>query len=308
MFPKSFLALAKCPEGCNSARTVLLFKTLVTLSLLVLLCCSGRQQDAQKSPASAAPLQNDMVLVPAGYFFMGSDSGEIDEKPVHRVWLDSFYIDRFPVTNAQYAVYLQETGAEKPLYWNDPRCNDPNQPAVGVSWAEAIAFCSWRSKKEQAIISLPTEAQWEKAARGDDARKYPWGNQPPDKKRAQTEISEKMPGVGVCELGRSPYGVSDLVGSVWNWCLDFYDKSYFQASPEKNPAGPSAGTRRVVRGGNWVFLGCCSGTPAYALRTSRRNSFHPGIQKKSIGFRCVRNLAFYTRLDTTAGKGGSGAR
>ena len=236
------------------------------------------------------PVKNDAVAVPAGWFWMGSEEGEQDEKPMRRLWLDSFFIDRYPVTNAQYAFFLQETGSEKPLYWNDDRCNDPNQPVVGISWAGAMAYCAWRSKKEGAQYTLPTEAQWEKAARGDDKRKYPWGNQVPDKKRAPTGILEKMPDVGVCELGRSPYGVSDLVGNVWNWCGDWYDKEYYRNSPERNPKGPENGMRKVVRGGNFVFLGCCSGTPAYALRTSRRNAFHPSIQKKSIGFRCVRNV------------------
>jgi iron(II)-dependent oxidoreductase len=161
---------------------------------------------------------------------------------------------------------------------------------VGITWADAMAYCSWRSSKECAAFTLPTEAQWEKAARGDDKRKYPWGNQLPDNKRAPTGILEKMPKVGACELGRSPYGVSDLVGNVWNWCLDWYDKDYYLKSGERNPAGPESGTRKVVRGGNFVFLGCCSGTPAYALRTSRRNAFHQSIQKKSIGFRCVKNI------------------
>jgi len=247
-------------------------------------------QGGKQVPRSQEPVKNDAVAVPAGWFWMGSEEGEQDEKPMRRVWLDSFLIDRYPVTNAQYAFYLQETGIEKPLYWNDDKCNDPNQPIVGISWAEAMAYCAWRSKKEGAQYTLPAEAQWEKAARGDDKRKYPWGNQLPDKKRAPTGILEKMPNVGVCELGRSPYGVSDLVGNVWNWCGDWYDKEYYRNSPERNPKGPVNGIRKVVRGGNFVFLGCCSGTPAYALRTSRRNAFHPSIQKKSIGFRCVKNV------------------
>ena len=238
-----------------------------------------------------APVQNDMVLIPEGFFWMGAEDGEQDEKPLHCVWVDSFSIDRFPITNAQYALFLQETGHEKPLYGEDDKCNGPNQPVVGVTWADAVDYCSWRSRKEHAHFSLPTEAQWEKTARGNDKRKYPWGNNPPDKKRATCEITEKMPTVGVCKLGRSPYGVSDLVGSVWNWCQDWYDKSYYRSSSERNPSGPESGTRKAVRGGNWVFLGCCSGTPAYSLRTSRRNAFHPGIQKNSIGFRCVKIVA-----------------
>lgn len=254
-------------------------------------CNSGQKKNSPENRGntlSLVPLQNDMVLVPAGPFWMGSEEGEIDEKPAHQVWLDSFYIDRFPVTNALYSVFLQETNHEKPLYWDNDKCNDPAQPVVGVSWEDANAFCAWRSCKQHALFRLPTEAEWEKAGRGDDKRKYPWGNQPPDKKRATTEITEKMPCVGACDLGRSPWGASDMVGSVWNWCSDWYDKNYYQNSSQKNPTGPQSGVRRVVRGGNWVFLGCCSGTPAYALRTSRRNSFHPSIQKKSIGFRCVK--------------------
>jgi sulfatase modifying factor 1 len=255
----------------------------------VFTACNSSGTGKQGTPSSA-PVRNDVVAVPAGWFWMGSEEGEQDEKPMHRVWLDSFFIDRFPVTNAQYSLFLTETGYERPLYWNDGKCNDPHQPVAGITWADAVAYCSWRSKKEGAMFTLPTEAQWEKAARGDDKRKYPWGNQTPDNKRAPTGILDKMPNVGACELGRSPYGVSDLVGNVWNWCLDWYDKGYYRESAERNPAGPANGTRKVVRGGNFVFLGCCSGTPAYALRTSRRNAFHRSIQKKSIGFRCVRNV------------------
>ena len=261
---------------------------LTLLAGLLFYSSCGRDGNDDKRVFSVADLQNDMVLVPAGYFWRGSGNGEIDEKPVERLWLDSFYIDRFPVTNSQYALYLAETGAPEPLYWKNGACNGPMQPVVGVSWEDAVAYCRWRSARDSAIYTLPTEAQWEKAARGADKRIYPWGNQPPTDKRAPTRISEKMPPVGLCELGRSPYGVSDLVGNVWNWCLDWYDRDYYRTAPVRNPSGPAHGTRKAVRGGNWVFLGCCSGTPAYSLRTTRRNAFHPHLRKKSIGFRCVR--------------------
>jgi formylglycine-generating enzyme required for sulfatase activity len=234
-----------------------------------------------------------MVVIPAGWFFMGTNDGEIDERPVHRVWIDSFYIDLFPVTNARYSAFLKETGAQKPRFWTDSKCNNPNQPVVGVDWNDAATYCEWRSKKEGGRFRLPTEAEWEKAARGDDQRKYPWGNKPPTERYATTKLSEKMPQVGICDLGGSPYGVRDLVGNVWNWCADWYAADYYKASPDSNPRGPSQkGTKgRVVRGGNWVFLGCCSGTPEYALRTTRRNAFHEQIRKKSIGFRCVKEIS-----------------
>ena len=256
---------------------------------VVFFSCGRESGKTAKTYYNTAP-KNDMLPVPAGYFYRGSEKGEVDEKPVRKIWLDSFYIDRFPVTNAQYAEYLEQTNAKKPLYLNDNTCNSPGQPVVGISWKGALDYCRWRSERDSATYTLPTEAQWEKAARGEDKRTYPWGNQPPNDKRAPTKISEKMPAVGLCDLGHSPYGVADMVGNVWNWCLDWYNKDYYQSAPERNPAGPEHGRRKVVRGGNWIFLGCCSGTPAYALRTTRRNAFHPHLRKKSIGFRCVRLL------------------
>lgn len=270
----------------NHRNAPLLTLALVIAATLLLGCDSSRKEPTPR--VGAFPPVGDMVLVPAGWFWMGSENGEKDERPVHKIWLDSFFIDRYPITNAQYDTFALETGHAKSLYRDDPKCNAPDQPVVGVSWNDAMAFCAWRSKKEGAAFSLPTEAQWEKAARGDDKRTYPWGNEAPDKKRATTEITEKMPAVGMCELGGSPYGVFDLVGNVWNWCSDWYEREYYAKSPERNPTGPDKAARKVVRGGNWVFLGCCSGSPAYALRVSRRNSFHPSIQKKSVGFRCVK--------------------
>jgi len=236
--------------------------------------------------------ENRMVLIPAGWFLMGSNDGEQDERPVHKVWIDSFYIDMFPVTNSEYAEFILATGYRKPRYWNNPDCSDPAQPVVGVNVADASAYCVWRTQTQGGRFRLPTEAEWEKAARGEDGRIYPWGNNRPTEKHANTKLRKEMPKIGICDLGASPYGVKDMVGNVWNWCLDWYDKDFYSKSPENNPTGPNQRGRRgnVVRGGNWVFLGCCSGTPEYSLRVSRRNAFHEDLQKKSIGFRCVREV------------------
>lgn len=271
-------------------QSVWLVVSAATIALLVwLLAYSSPPAPADTNEhiwPTAAP--DSMVCIPGGLFWMGSDSGEIDERPLHRVELDTFYIDVVPITNAFYAQFLTQTAHRTPKYWNDPRCNHPRQPVVGVSFDDALAFCQWRSKKDTLSYRLPTEAEWEKAARGADKRFYPWGNDKPTPNHAANEIAERMPLIGMCALGASPYGVHDMVGTVWNWCIDKYDKNYYSTSPAKNPTGPLQGRHRVVRGGNWLFLGCCSGTPAYALRTTRRNAFHESMQKKSIGFRCVR--------------------
>ena len=234
----------------------------------------------------------DMVLVPEGLFWMGSNEGEEDEIPVHNVWLDAYWIDRCLVTNTQYNEFVKVTGHRKPAYWDDQKCNLPDQQVVGVDWYDAVAYCEWRSEKEGFKFRLPTEAEWEKSSRGNDARIYPWGNQAPDAKRANVELTERVPEVGKYKAGVSPYGCYDMVGSVWQWCLDWYDKDYYKKSPLRNPQGPDIrGKRgRIVRGGNWVFLGCCSGSVAYALRASRREAFHEKTTKKSIGFRCVRKI------------------
>jgi len=267
------------------------FPPVVFLVLLQLfLFCQHNPEPLPR--LTADDFRPNTVLVPAGWFWMGSDEGEPDEKPLHRVWVDSFRIDVYPVTNEQYLEFVRETGHRKPRYGNNDGCNHPLQAVVGVSWDDAFAFCAWRSKKEGVHYRLPTEAEWEKAARGVDKRRFPWGEKKPSPRHANTKLKENMPTVGMCDLGTSPYGCLDMVGNVWQWCEDWYAPEYYRMSPDSNPSGPRQPTRggRVVRGGNWVFLGCCSGSPAYALRCAQRNSFHPNIRKKSIGFRCVREI------------------
>jgi formylglycine-generating enzyme required for sulfatase activity len=217
-----------------------------------------------------------MVLVPAGDFQMGSEFGEPDEVPVHRVYLDAFYMDVYEVTNSLYKKFMDETGHKPPLYWEDPRCNAPDQPVVGVTWEDAKAYCKWAAKR------LPTEAEWEKAARGGLAGKiYPWGNED----NTPTAGGGNLQGVsGAFPVGGFPpndFGLHDMARNAWEWCLDWYSEGYYAKSPENNPKGPDSGEKRVLRGGSW-FAGIATPLPV-----SYRYSIDPEDSSNLIGFRCV---------------------
>jgi formylglycine-generating enzyme required for sulfatase activity len=217
-----------------------------------------------------------MVLVPAGEFLMGSDDGDADEKPPHRVHLDAYHVDRYEVTNALYRRLMEATGRQAPSYWNDSKWNGASQPVVGVSWHDAEAYCKWAGKR------LPTEAEWEKAARGTDGRKYPWGEQW-DASRANSDASKlgKTATVGSYPSGVSPYGAHDMAGNVWEWVADWYARDYYQRSPERNPPGPDSGTSRVLRGGSWDFN-------PFNLRSTYRINYTPVYRSHDFGFRCAR--------------------
>ena len=220
----------------------------------------------------------EMVLVPAGEFWMGSEESD-DEKPRHRVHLDAFHIDKYAVTNALYERFMRSTGRQAPAYWNDSKGNSPTQPVVGVSWHDAEAYCKWAGKR------LPTEAEWEKAARGTDGRKYPWGDQW-DSSRANSVESQlgKTTPVGSYPGGASTYGALDMAGNVWQWVADWYDKSYYQRSPERNPRGPESGQYRVLRGGSWLYV-------PILLRSAHRGDYSRVHRLEFlIGFRCARGF------------------
>jgi formylglycine-generating enzyme required for sulfatase activity len=219
-----------------------------------------------------------MVLVPAGQFWMGSDEGDA-EKPRHRITLDSFYIDKHEVTNALYQKFMSATGRAAREYWNDSKFNGSQQPVVGVSWHDADAYCRWAGKR------LPTEAEWEKAARGTDGRKYPWGDEW-DASRANSNESGHGRTVEVSSYptGASPYGAHGMAGNVWEWIADWYDQDYYKRSPNRNPRGPDAGTSRVLRGGSWDFI-------PFNLRSTYRINDTPGARNNHIGFRCARGLS-----------------
>jgi formylglycine-generating enzyme required for sulfatase activity len=226
------------------------------------------------------PREIPMALVPAGEFTMGSTL-KADEKPVHRVSLDAFYMDKYHVTVGQYAKYLEATGAEAPPEWdimNQPR--HQKRPVVNVSWWDAATYCKWAGKR------LPTEAEWEKAARGTDGRLYPWGNEPPTRLHANFGKKEwayhmALVPVGMFEMGKSPYGIYDMAGNAWEWVNDWYDHDYYKKSPMKNPQGPATGKSKVVRGGNWLYV-------QEFLRSSFRFNADPSGRQFGYGFRCAK--------------------
>jgi formylglycine-generating enzyme required for sulfatase activity len=202
---------------------------------------------------------SEMILIPAGEFLMGSppEEGNSDEHPQHTVYLDAFYIDKYEVTNAQYKKFMDATGHAAPSWWNDNNFNKPEQPVVGVTWFDAEAYCKWANKR------LPTEAEWEKAARGTVGRRYPWGNEVPNAGgiwRANYYIGENgvddgfqyAAPVGSFPAGVSPYGIHDMAGNVLEWVADWYDGGYYSVSPKNNPKGPNSGSVRVLRGGAWL--------------------------------------------------------
>lgn len=215
---------------------------------------------------------------------MGSEEEQENERPRHRVWLDRFGIARFPITNGEYKGFLEETQKPPPPFWRDPMFSDENQPVVGLTWDEAAAYCQWLSKKTEKLFRLPTEAEWERAARGGrDGMLYPWGNELPSEKcfigcDPQTGGPAK---VGANEP--NDFGLFDMSENVHEWCADYYDYNYYRYSPERNPPGPSNGQRRASRGGSW----------RHRIKFSRcaaRSSLPPSFKYSDYGFRVAITL------------------
>ena len=242
---------------------------------------TGHKQGSEKT-VSAQSQDPSMVLVPAGEFTMGSPTGDPDERPPHQVYLDSFLIDTYEVTVGQYGAFLQETGNHPPSDWKAMnQFSHQKRPVSNVDWADAAAYCKWAGKR------LPTEAEWEKAARGTDGRLYPWGNEPPTPRHANYEQAGSnshgaLAPVGSFEAGKSPYGLYDMAGNAWEWVSDWYDHGYYQASQPKNPEGPPTGGFKVIRGGSW-------NSSSRVLRSSDRYWDPPSFRSQYFpGFRCVK--------------------
>jgi len=228
-----------------------------------------------------------MVLVPAGKFWRGSKWGEggKDERPRRQITLDGFYIDQHEVTVGQYDAFLSTISRENPYKWDEKNLqSDKERPVIGVSWEDAEAYCEWAGKR------LPTEAEWEKAASWDPdrekQRKYPWGDETPTNRHAKFGKSwegyQTLSEVGSYEAGKSPYGIDDMAGNVWEWVADWYDKNYYKNSPDRNPKGLPQGDYRVLRGGSWNYY-------ADSLRSANRFRNELGFHLSGIGFRCAQD-------------------
>lgn len=239
-----------------------------------------------------------MIFVPAGEFTMGSPEGEgsNDEHPQRTVYLDAFYIGKYEVTNAEYKECVDAGVCKLPAtnssytrasYYGNPEYD--NYPVIFVSWYDAQAYCEWKGMR------LPTEAEWEKAARGTDGRIYPWGNSAPNGSKlnycdVNCEIDWKDSSVddgyadtapvGSYEAGKSPYGAYGMAGNVWEWVADWYDANYYRTASERNPQGPDSGEYRVVRGGSWIH-------GQGNVRCAFRGGYYPDDRYSDQGFRVV---------------------
>jgi formylglycine-generating enzyme required for sulfatase activity len=218
-----------------------------------------------------------MARIPGGTFLMGAVDGNPDEKPVHKVTLRPYLLDRTEVTVGQYSKCVK--AGECTPAGTGSACNGNNRerkshPVNCVAWDQADTFCRWRGAR------LPTEAEWEFAARGTDGRKYPWGNDEPGIAQLHWQARETVP-VGGHPSGASPFGVLDLAGSVWEWTGDWY--APYGAAEQRDPTGPSSGTVRVDRGRS-LF-----GPKPSSVRATSRNKSDPALRLSSLGFRCAMN-------------------
>ena len=219
-----------------------------------------------------------MIAIPAGWFWMGSDTGQDVERPVHRVWVDAFALAQTQVTVAEYARFLETTHRTPPPTWPDPNFNHPEQPVTAVSWFEAMAYCEWLSKATGTQYRLPSEAEWEYAARGGaDGRLFSWGDDPPQSRPHYASLWQRGP-EPVRRSEPNAHGLYEMCENVHEWCSDWFQADYYSHSPERNPQGPDSGDRKSSRGGSWRHHIKIS-------RCSARSSIPPQFQYADYGFR-----------------------
>jgi formylglycine-generating enzyme required for sulfatase activity len=303
------------------SKKLVLYTLLFTLSLTFFFALPGLAKEDKSN------LYPEMAYIPAGYVEMGSNDEEIDramemfkdaegvepvrnwfddEVPKHKIWVNDFYLDKYEVTNREYMKFVNAGGYVKSIFWSkdgqewlsekkiripecfdDFRFNDPDHPVVCISWYEASAYAKWAGKR------LPTESEWERAARGDSNSIFPWGdntsvkdgyraNYHPGGENQNKDGYRFTAPVQAFSNGVSPLGIFQMAGNVWEWCEDWYGEDYYAKSPAKNPAGPRNGTEKIVRGGSWL-------NSIISIRSSYRSYVDPKLRYSHIGLRCARS-------------------
>ncbi len=238
------------------------------------------QQTTSSFLTAVAP---QLAQIPAGWFAMGSDAGQQVEAPVHRVWVERFALAETQVTVAEYAVYLRQTNKPSPPFWSDSNFNRPEQPVVAVSWFEAAAYCEWLSQRTGLRFHLPTEAEWERAARGGlEGKLFPWGDDPPQGRPSYAQRWQNGP-EPVRQSEPNAYGLFEMCENVHEGCSDWFHPEYDRVAPERSPAGPAAGERKSSRGGSWRHHVKIS-------RCSTRSSIPPAFEYADYGFRVACDL------------------
>jgi formylglycine-generating enzyme len=231
---------------------------------------------------------SNLVHIPAGWSLMGSDTGQDNEKPVHRVWIDEFELAIRQVRNADYDRFLRDTVTLPPPFRSDPAFNHPEQPVVAVSWFDAIGYCEWLSAIAERKFRLPTEAEWERAARGGRvSAQFPWGDEAPQSLPGYADRCADYWKTGPEPVGRGEpngYGLYNMCDNVHEWCSDWYAPDYYALSPERNPRGPETGDRRASRGGSWRHHVKIS-------RCAARSSIPPEFKYADYGFRVASSPA-----------------
>lgn len=235
-------------------------------------------------PENTLLIEPELAEIPQGQFLMGCDTGAENERPVHRVRVGRFAIARAAATNRIYRVFLDQTRRQAPPGWHDERFNHPDQPVTSVSWFDAAEFCDWLRANTGRPYRLPTEAEWEWAARGGmESRLYTWGDEPPENQPRYSELWRNGPE----PVGRRPpngFGLCEISENVHEWCADWYDAKYYEVSPEHDPRGPDSGTRRASRGGSWRHH-------VKIARVAARSSLPPDYRYNDFGFRPAMSLA-----------------
>ena len=272
----------------KKSSTIALFLAvpLISIAIFIYFYFEYRSEYLKKNDSGKRNLAKDgMVLIPEGYFLMGKDrdDGAQDETPVHRVWVDAFLIERYEVTNSQYAKFVEESGYRPVGPWYLYSSLERNtHPVVAITWNDAASYAIWYGKR------LPSEAEWEKAARaGKISEPYPWSKNELRNNGCCYENEKKGDGIPptypVGSFKPNGYGIYDMHGNVYEWCADWYEASYYSTSPEKNPLGAPTGLQKVIRGGSWASTN-------WLIRAAHRGRINPKLWATDIGFRCAQDV------------------